>query len=199
MATRSSILAWKISWTEEPGGLQFMGSQRVGHDWATNTTYLETDPRDRDSRASSLSETLSGGGGGGKVILRRKDSKVGWPPRLDGHEFEWALQLVMDREAWRAAVHGVTQSQTPLSDWTELKGVLLTQPPRGWLELSSAGKRREAQSTLAFELSCLKSAELGVSSQSLCSAMWSRETLRLYETCWCREARICRQKSVAEG
>ena len=37
MATHSSILAWKISWTEEPGGLQSMGSQRVGHDWATNT------------------------------------------------------------------------------------------------------------------------------------------------------------------
>ena len=32
MATRSSILAWKIPWTEEPGRLQFMGSQRVGHD-----------------------------------------------------------------------------------------------------------------------------------------------------------------------
>ena len=32
MATHSSILAWKILWTEEPGGLQFMGSQRVGHD-----------------------------------------------------------------------------------------------------------------------------------------------------------------------
>ena len=30
-ATHSSILAWKISWTEEPGGLQSMGSQRVGH------------------------------------------------------------------------------------------------------------------------------------------------------------------------
>ena len=29
MATRSSILAWKIPWTEEPGGLQFMGSYRV--------------------------------------------------------------------------------------------------------------------------------------------------------------------------
>ena len=37
MATHSSILAWKISWTEEPGGLQFMRSQRVGHDSATNT------------------------------------------------------------------------------------------------------------------------------------------------------------------
>ena len=32
MATHSSILAWKISWTEEPGGLASMGSQRVGHD-----------------------------------------------------------------------------------------------------------------------------------------------------------------------
>ena len=32
MATHSSILAWRIPWTEEPGGLQFMGSQRVKHD-----------------------------------------------------------------------------------------------------------------------------------------------------------------------
>ena len=32
MATHSSILAWRISWTEEPGGLQSMVSQRVGHD-----------------------------------------------------------------------------------------------------------------------------------------------------------------------
>ena len=32
MATHSNILAWKIPWTEEPGGLQSMGSQRVGHD-----------------------------------------------------------------------------------------------------------------------------------------------------------------------
>ena len=32
MATHSSILAWKIPWTEEPGGLQSMGSPRVGHD-----------------------------------------------------------------------------------------------------------------------------------------------------------------------
>ena len=32
MATYSSILAWRILWTEEPGGLQSVGSQRVGHD-----------------------------------------------------------------------------------------------------------------------------------------------------------------------
>ena len=35
MATYSSILAWRIPWTEEPGELQFMGLQRVGHDLVT--------------------------------------------------------------------------------------------------------------------------------------------------------------------
>ena len=37
MATHSSILAWRIPWTEEPGRLQSMDSQRVRHDWVTNT------------------------------------------------------------------------------------------------------------------------------------------------------------------
>ena len=36
MATHSSILAWKIPWTEEPGSLQSMGLQRVGHELATS-------------------------------------------------------------------------------------------------------------------------------------------------------------------
>ena len=36
MATRTSILAQEISWTEGPGGLQSMGSQRVRHNWETN-------------------------------------------------------------------------------------------------------------------------------------------------------------------
>ena len=37
MTTDSSMLAWRIPWTEETGGLQFMGLQRVGHNRATNT------------------------------------------------------------------------------------------------------------------------------------------------------------------
>ena len=37
-ATHCSILAWRIPWTEEPGGLQSMGSRRVRHNWTTNTT-----------------------------------------------------------------------------------------------------------------------------------------------------------------
>ena len=40
MVTHSSILAWIIPWTEEPGKLQSMGSQRVGHNWVTSLTYL---------------------------------------------------------------------------------------------------------------------------------------------------------------
>ena len=40
MAIHSSILAWKIPWKEEPGGLQSMGLQRVGHDWATSLSFF---------------------------------------------------------------------------------------------------------------------------------------------------------------
>jgi len=40
MAPHSSTLAWKIPWMEEPGGLQFMGSKRVGQDWATSLSHI---------------------------------------------------------------------------------------------------------------------------------------------------------------
>ena len=40
MSPHSSTLAWKIPWTEEPGGLQSMGSLRVGHDWATSLSLF---------------------------------------------------------------------------------------------------------------------------------------------------------------
>ena len=40
MATHSSTLAWQIPWTEEPGGLQSLGSLGVGHDWATSFSCI---------------------------------------------------------------------------------------------------------------------------------------------------------------
>ena len=40
MAIHSSILAWRIPWIEEPSGLQSVGSQRVGHDWATEHLHM---------------------------------------------------------------------------------------------------------------------------------------------------------------
>ena len=42
MATHSSILAWRIPWIEEPGGLQSMGLQRVGHDLVTKHVNVST-------------------------------------------------------------------------------------------------------------------------------------------------------------
>ena len=49
-----------------------------------------------------------------------EDEMVGWHHWLDAHEFGWTQELVMDREAWHAVIHGVTKSQTQLRDWTKL-------------------------------------------------------------------------------
>ena len=68
MATHSSILAWRIPWTEEPGGLQPTGSQRVGHDWST----LLTSNQEREIPSSI---------GKGETQSQRNE----WHPSSDPH------------------------------------------------------------------------------------------------------------------
>jgi len=58
MATHSSILAWRIPWTEEPGGLQSMGSQRVGHDWATSLSLSTVSTHGSHYQVSSLTSII---------------------------------------------------------------------------------------------------------------------------------------------
>ena len=71
-----------------------------------------------------------------------EDETAGWHHRLDAHGLGELWELVMDREAWRAVIHGVTKSRTWLSDWTELNWWLsfftrLWPPPFPLLHLDS--------------------------------------------------------------
>ena len=52
---------------------------------------------------------------------RREHEMAGWHHQLNEHELGGLRELVIDWEAWRAAIHGVSKSWTQLSDWTELK------------------------------------------------------------------------------
>ena len=57
MATHSSVLAWKIPWTEEPGRLQSLGWQRVGHDWATSL-YMCTNHKACVKQGTTLPQNI---------------------------------------------------------------------------------------------------------------------------------------------
>ena len=91
MSTHSSILAWKIPWMEEPGRLQSMGLQRVGHNWATSLTHS----------LAWLVVSYSGFGEGNGIPLQYS-----------------CLENPMDGGAWKAAAQGVADGRTWLSDFT---------------------------------------------------------------------------------
>ena len=115
MATHSSILAWEISCTEEPCGLQSMGSQRVRHNLVTEL-----------SKAGITDAT--GGFPGGSVIKNPPANAGDTGPipgsgRFPGGGHDKPLQYSclenpMDRGAWRAIIHRVINSRTQLKRLT---------------------------------------------------------------------------------
>ena len=85
MAPHSSTLAWKIPWTQEPGRLQSMGSQRVGHDWAKAILI------------SNLAENLRCQENSG---LESKDKAL-------SKTFPWDPLSVLKGKAWRSSESGL--------------------------------------------------------------------------------------------
>ena len=117
MATHSSVLAWRIPGTGEPGGLPSMGSHRVGHDWSglaaaavadqyqgfPGSSAIKNPPAMQESqetqvRSMGQKNPLEEGMATHSSILARKKN-------------------LMDRGAWQATVHGVTKSRTQLSTY----------------------------------------------------------------------------------
>ena len=96
MATHSSILAWKIRWTEKPGRLQSMGFQRVGHDWVNSLC------------GSAGKESAWNVGGLGSIPGL-------W--RSPGEGKSYPLQYFGLENSIDYIVHGVAKSRTQLSDF----------------------------------------------------------------------------------
>ena len=86
----SSTLAWKIPWMEEPGGLQSMGSLRVGHDWATSLTYAVALIPTASMGKERIVPRISGEGNGNPLQSPRPETPVGGGMGVrEGHEFCW--------------------------------------------------------------------------------------------------------------
>ena len=103
MTTHSSILAWKISWREESGGLQSMGVTKSWTRWSTHTqTHTHTNTHSHRVEYhyhSSKKEVYLFIGEGNDNPLQYS-----------------CLENSMDRRAWQFAVHGVAESRTRRSN-----------------------------------------------------------------------------------
>ena len=144
IATHSSILAWRIPWTEEPGGLQSIGFQRVRHDWSDlactewdrpqNTRYFSTYslffqiPVQHAcfSHLYLSVSTILLGFPGGSVVKNLPAKQDMWVQSLgqkdplekeNGNPLQYScLRNAMDRGAWRTTVHGVA-NELDTTEW----------------------------------------------------------------------------------
>ena len=128
MAPYSSTIAWKIPWMEKPGGLQSMGSLRVGHNWATSLSLSLScigEGHGTPLQCSCL-ENPRDGGARWAAVYGVAQSQT-WLKQLSSSSSSQysCLENTIDRGAWQATVHGIAKSQTQLSDYHSLKKILL--------------------------------------------------------------------------
>ena len=143
MPTHSSTLAWRIPWAEEPGGLQFMGSQRVRHSWMTNTHFPKSIlgtywPGElifqyhiflpfhtlHGVLAAGILEWFVSPSSSGPCFVRtlHYDLSILGGPAWHGSQLRLVAQAPLPQQGcdpWRrAVVHGVTKIRTWLGNWT---------------------------------------------------------------------------------
>ena len=138
MATHSSILAWRIPWMEEPGRLQSMGLQRVGHDWATSLSlYMLVKPCSKFSKPG-FSNMWTVNFQMFKLVLEKAEEPEIKLPTFslscigegNGNPLQCSsLENPRDRGAWWAAVYGVAQSRTQLK-WRSSSSSWITEKAR---------------------------------------------------------------------
>ena len=112
MVNHSSVLAWRILGTGEPGGLLSMGSQRVGHNWSD----LAAAEAAADGKESACKAGDLGSIPGWEDPLEKG---IAFPGEGNGNSLQYpCLENPMDGGAWWATVHGVAKNQTQLSNLT---------------------------------------------------------------------------------
>ena len=136
MAPHSSTLAWKIPWTEEPGGPQSMGSLRVGQVSATSLSLFTFKHWRRKWQPTPV--FLPGESQGRRSLVgcrlwgrtesdTTEATQQQYLPLSNSMDMNvnkcW--EIVKDRESWHAAAQGVTKSRTQLSDQTKTTTVFL--------------------------------------------------------------------------
>ena len=129
MATHSSILAWKIPWTEEPGRLQSMGSHRVGHDWATLLSFTFTFPYSKETKP------VNSKGNQPWIFTGRTDAEapILWPPDVKS-QFTGKDHGIFQARILEWVAMPFSKGSSWLRDWTCVSciaGRFFTTEPTG--------------------------------------------------------------------
>ena len=137
MTTHSSILAWRSPWTEEPRGLQSMGSKRFGHDWATvYTCYYNITDTLPTERWSYLSSPWMEGRGWDRerlVTAKMNAALLKWCPVTS----EWVKVDKLYLNLWDymdCTVHGILQAW--ILEWVALPFSSGSSQPRDQTQVS---------------------------------------------------------------
>ena len=113
MAPHSSTLAREIPWTGEPGGLQCMGSHRVGHNWSDLASISPSAVQRGFPGDSDGKESVCNAGDPDSMPRSRRS-----PGERNGYPLQYScLENFMNRGAWQATVHGFAKSWTQPSNW----------------------------------------------------------------------------------